>query len=188
MIWYILQSTAGFRALQFGISIDYPVLGDFDGDGKFDIGIQRGALGQLGSTGQPAIIYLLQSSAGFKAVQWGLTSDYFVSGDYDGDGKTDLAVVRDTNSALDWWILRSSDNSVTVARFGIGTNYDSNNNALNTKDMPTPGDYDGDGKTDIAVWRYSNGIFYVFRSSGQGYIYGYWGLDIDFPTAASNVY
>jgi FG-GAP-like repeat len=188
MIWYILQSTAGFRALQFGISIDYPVLGDFDGDGKFDIGVQRGALGQVGRTGQSSIIYLLQSSAGFKAVQWGLTSDYFVSGDYDGDGKTDLAVVRDTNSALDWWILRSSDNSFTVARFGIGTSYDNDNNALNTKDMPVQGDYDGDGKTDIGVWRYSNGTFYVYRSSGQGYIYRNWGLDIDFPTASSNVY
>ena len=56
--------------------------------------------------------------------------------DFDGDGKSDISIFRP--SVGEWWYLKSSDGANYAAQFGA------------SNDKITPGDFTGDGKTDIA--------------------------------------
>jgi len=68
---------------------------------------------------------------------WGASGDVPVTGDFDGDGKTDVATFRP--SAGIWYILRSSDGTPQQVTWGA------------SGDVPVTGDFDGDGKTDVAT-------------------------------------
>jgi hypothetical protein len=77
-----------------------------------------------------------------------------VSGDFDGDGQTDLATF--VVSKAEWRISSSRDHSMKKVSFGLP----------GLKDFPVPADFDGDGTTDLAVWRSGNGTVNVLFSKG----------------------
>jgi hypothetical protein len=51
---------------------------------------------------------------------------------------------------------------------------------------PVQGDYDGDGKTDIAIWQATTGQFWVLQSSTGAATVVKWGQSGDFPIAGFN--
>jgi len=58
----------------------------------------------------------LSSQLGFTATAFGLGTDLPVPADYDGDGKTDIAVFRNGN-----WYLQRSTAGFTGVGFGLAT-------------------------------------------------------------------
>ncbi len=171
-----------FTAVPFGsaFTLARPNVGDYDGDGKADFCVQYDAgSGQRVFGGQGVFAVLRSSDGGIDYTRWGLTSDRLVPGDYDGDGKSDFAVVREQGGQLAWYILTRSGGGTGASPIVFGND---------SGDFITPGDYDGDGKQDIAVWRFNGNdatmdFFYVRRSSDTSLLTFEWGNYRDFPTA-----
>jgi hypothetical protein len=117
-------------------------MNDFDGDGKADFAVVRNE-GDF-QAGIYKVWYIWQSRDGFKAFRWGLSSDANAPGDYDGDGKTDIAIFRPENFPPRipyFWIWNSGSNDFTQVGF---------DNIFRVNAVMQQ-DYNGDGKTDPAV-------------------------------------
>ncbi|MDQ3712216.1 MAG: FG-GAP-like repeat-containing protein, partial [Acidobacteriota bacterium] len=242
--FYILPSSNpdGFIAQPWGITGDLPVTGDFDGDSKTDFCVTRREGGQI-------IWHILPSGGGSsRSIVFGLEEDLenFASFDFDGDGLDDLIVTRfDQNGNLThyigdaqtgtlilaqqwgsaetaptlvlfgnyigdsradiavfygacesnlnesnpnceiggtWWIKETGSDNYTVTKFGIP--FDLQTNA---GDLPNLGDYDGDGKFDISVFRRSNSTVYTLGSSNGEVIGQYWDGDSATPPSDTNM-
>jgi CSLREA domain-containing protein len=55
--------------------------------------------------------------------------------------------------------------------------------AVSGNSAATPGDYDGDGKADVAVYRPASGSWYILRSAASGYTSYQWGVSTDIPVS-----
>lgn len=80
--------------------------------------------------------------------------------DYDGNGLSDYVVTRNTGGGPGGaitWFLKLNDGTANGAlqSFSLG----------NSNDVFLEGDFDGDGRTDGAVWRPSEGRYLIRRSS-----------------------
>jgi hypothetical protein len=203
-IVYTNDGAGTLSAQTYNYKFNAKFAGDFDNDGKADavrvsegnfspltphkffaelsLIVQKNVCGQPGQTrivdfnGNASTDFSYWTPAdgtwaalGSSTVNWGLGSlgDIPTPGDFDGDGKTDHAIYR--NSTGVWWVRRSSDGNSFAIQFGV------------TGDKPVVGDYDGDTISDIAVFRPSDGNWYVLFMGTQSYTIVHWGQDGDKP-------
>lgn len=149
-----VQSLAG--SFRFSQSIPplgqdtIPIQGDFVGiDGLVDYGyVRRSTMVWTIAVTSPDP----SQAPEVRASQFGQAGDLPVPADYDGDGRTDLAVYRPTTAQ---WIIQLSNGGSRTVQFGQPG-----------VDRPVPADYDGDGKADLATFRPTNATWWSITSTG----------------------
>lgn len=131
--------TAASLTIDAGTSTPSNAMHDYDGDGRSDHVVVRNVGG--GQDGQVRWFVNPNNGGTQLSYDWGIASDFFIGGDFDGDDKDDIAVWRG-GSAGTFFILNSETSTARVELFG-----------QNGDDPTVVGDYDGDGKADVAVYR-----------------------------------
>jgi hypothetical protein len=149
----------------FNLTIVDASPGDFDGDGKTDLGVFRPSTAQW---------LIADSSGGSSASTFGGTNYVTipVPADYDGIGRSEYAVFLPSTAQ---WVIAGTAGGKVVS-FG----------GPNLMDIPVPGDYDGVGHAEIAVFRPSTAQWFVLQPNGRTEVLGPFGATglFDIPVPA----
>jgi hypothetical protein len=157
-----------------GTSVTFPypwqpnsvAVGDFNGDGKLDL-----ALSMISSsTAQGEVAILLGGGDGtftMAPVSPAIASypEFVAVGDFNGDGKADLAILNYNPN-----ICPDSPGTLTVL-LGNGDGTFTAAASIMTRNAPSSiavGDFNGDGKQDIAVSNGEDGALTILLGNGDG--------------------
>jgi len=143
----------------------YVTVGDFNGDGKLDLATANPGDGTVS-------VLLGDGSGGF-----GAASNYTIGcsscgsqphgiaiGDFNGDGKLDMAVTTNTTSANVYILLGNGDGSFNI-------NGPTNAGGINPQAI-VAGDFNGDGILDLVTADYGNSSITIALGKGNGTFVG----------------
>ncbi len=154
-LWFVLRSSTNYsyaeqQTIAFGPRNGTPFplkpfIGDYDGDGKTDLGVaERGVRSSVSGYAEP--LAGIPSGVRFD------DANVPVVADFNGDRMSDFASYRSATG--EWFVETIAGSDRPAFRWGW------------PGDQPVPGDYDGDGRADGVVWRPSTGTWFVLFSSG----------------------
>ena len=153
---FSMPNVYDFPNNKFTASYVWP--GDYDGNGLTDlVTTEGGKLYTYLSNGNGT--YTLIEPNGYDYPNGNFTPGYVWPGDYNSDGKTDLAT---TEYGRLYTYLSNGNGTYTLIEPN-GFNYPNGNFSPG---YVWPGDYNSDGKTDLATTEY--GKLYVYLSNGDG--------------------
>jgi hypothetical protein len=172
--YYVLTSSSGYNPQYFRVPLPAEIPGaldavpaDYDGDGRADFAVKFN---------NAWFIYQSQSQT-IKRINFSSCSSRVLTpADFSGDGYAEPACVYMLpDVAYVWSFIRSQDSQNIDFRWGTGPN----------NDLPVPDDYDNDGHTDIAIYRY--GQWWIYPSSTlQPYVVNF-GVGGDVPAQWANL-
>ncbi|MBX3084951.1 MAG: S8 family serine peptidase [Anaerolineae bacterium] len=143
------SNTTGFAdsSITFGASTDFPITGDWNGDGIDTVGVYRPTTGQFfltDSTANPAVLHY--------AFVLGSPGDQPIVGDWDGNGTDGVGVFRPSNGLI--YLKNNLTTGFADFTMVLGI----------PGDVGIAGDWNGDGKDSPGVYRPSNQQFYLTNS------------------------
>ncbi|GGP39780.1 hypothetical protein GCM10010278_15570 [Streptomyces melanogenes] len=151
-------------ATNWGTGTKYLTTGDYNGDHKTDIALfyDHGTAGATcaGNAHQSVSIFtadpngtgnLHNPTKVWESLCWGAGTTTMNSGDFNGDGKSDLALLYDYTAGHVRLFTLSANSNGDGAFGGVVSRWDATNWGTGTKYLTT-GDYNGDHKTDIALF------------------------------------
>src|SRR5438067_8615894 len=125
---------------------------------------------------------LLKPEAAFQTASFGAKTDFGTGaqpisvavGDFNGDGKLDLAVANNANTSTVTILLNNGDGT-----FGANTDF----NAGDRPRSVAVGDFNGDGKLDLAVANVRGNTVSILLGNGDGTF----GANTDFGTGSGPI-
>ncbi|MEV7130966.1 FG-GAP-like repeat-containing protein [Streptomyces sp. NPDC093260] len=144
--------------------------GDFNGDGKMDVAVLYN-YGQAADGRNQTGLWFAGGADGLSSpkkvwnsdTSWNWNASTLTSGDYNGDGKTDIGVLYNYGQDTDGrnhtglWTMAGTDTGVAAPK----KVWDSTTSWNWNSSQPVSGDFNGDGKSDLA-------IFYNYGKNADG--------------------